>query len=472
MVTSINKLKFQETIKKQFSISGIGLHTGKKCNLTFKPAPSDFGIKFKRVDISGSPEIKAHIDNVIDTTRGTTIGNDLFQIHTVEHLLAAASGLKIDNLLIEIDNIEVPILDGSSKPFVDSFIKSGFKELDSHRVELIIDEPIIYSNPKSGIDIHIVPSDKFRITFMMDYKHPSLGTQYTSYYSIRDKFINEVAPARTFCLLSEVNNLLDLGIIKGGSLDNSLVFSDTSLSSVQIKQIVDLLDINEDNISTASGNLVNDTKLRFYNEPVRHKLLDLIGDLSLLGFPIKGHVIAARSGHYANVEFTKKISESYFKKGVNYKMVNNKKNISFDIKEVLNILPHRYPFLLIDRITNLNLGKEVHALKNVTINEPFFQGHFSGQPVMPGVLLIESMAQAGGFLVLNSIPNPESKLIYISGIDDTRFKQVVVPGDQLTIKAKLLKFKLNTCKISADIHVNKKLVAQSTFMASVVNRNT
>jgi len=472
MVTSVNKLKFQQTIKDQFSISGVGLHTGQECKVTFKPAPSNFGIKFKRIDIDDKPVIDAHIDNVIDTTRGTTIGNNLFQIHTVEHLLAAVSGLKIDNLLIEMNNVEVPILDGSAKPFVDLFIKSGFEELNSHRIELIIDEPIIYSNPKSGIDIHIVPSDKFRITFMMDYKHPSLGTQYTSYYSIRDKFINDVAPARTFCLLSEVNNLLDLGIIKGGSLDNSLVFSDTTLNDKQVGQIEASLNINKDDISISSGDLINDTELRFYNEPVRHKLLDLIGDLSLIGLPIKGHVIAARSGHHANVEFAKKISKSYFKKGVNHKMTTNNEKISFDIKEVLNILPHRYPFLLIDRIENLNPGKEVDALKNVTINEPFFQGHFPGQPVMPGVLLIESMAQAGGFLVLNSIPNPESKLIYISGIDDTRFKQIVVPGDQLAIKAKLLKFKLNTCKIASEIYVNKKLVAQSTFMASVVNRDS
>ena len=471
MVTSINKLKFQQTIKNKTSVSGIGLHTGEKCNLTFKPAPSNFGIKFKRVDIKGCPEIEAHIDNVIDATRGTTIGNNIFEVHTIEHVLAAASGLKIDNLLIEIDNIELPILDGSSKPFVDLFVESGFEELDSHRVELIIDEPIIYSNAKAGIDIHVVPSDKFRITFMMDYKHPSLGTQYTSYYSTRDKFINEVAPARTFCLLSEVNNLLDLGLIKGGSLENSLVFSDTILDADQREQIVNLLGIEEDNM-LASGDLINNTKLRFYNEPVRHKLLDLIGDLSLLGFPIRGHIIAARSGHYTNIEFAKKLSKSYFKKGTNYKMSTKKKKISFDIKEVLNILPHRYPFLLIDRINNLDPGKEVDALKNVTFNEPFFQGHFSGQPIMPGVLLIESMAQAGGFLVLNSIPNPESKLIYISGIDDTRFKKVVVPGDQLNIKAKLLKFKLNTCKISAEIYVNKELVAQSIFMASVVNRDT
>ena len=471
MVTSINKLKFQQTINNNISVSGIGLHYGEMCNVTFKPAPSNFGIKFKRVDLKGNPEIDANIDNVIDTTRGTTIGNDDFNINTIEHVLAAASGLQLDNLLIELDNIELPILDGSSRPYVDLFIQAGLKELDAHRIELVIDETITYSNPKSGIDIHVVPSDKFRITFMMDYKHPSLGTQYTSYYSIRDKFINDVAPARTFCLLSEVNGLLDLGLIKGGNLNNSLVFVDTELNKKQINKILDRLPINKDSMMV-SNVLLNNTKLRYYNEPVRHKLLDLIGDLSLLGLPIRGHIIAARSGHHTNIEFVKKISKSYFKKGINKKMSSRKQKISFDIKEILNILPHRYPFLLIDRINNLNPGEEVEALKNVTVNEPFFQGHFSGQPVMPGVLLIESMAQAGGFLVLNSIPNPESKLIYISGIDDTRFKKVVVPGDQLIIKAKLLKFRLNTCKISAKIYVNKDLVSQSTFMASVVNRST
>ena len=471
MVTSINKLKFQQTINSDISISGIGLHSGKMCNVTFKTAPSNFGIKFKRIDIKGKPQIDANIDNVIDTTRGTTIGSNDFKINTVEHLLAAASGLQIDNLLIEIDNVELPILDGSSKPYVDLFLKAGLKELESHRIELVIDETITYSNPKSGIDIHVVPSDKFRITFMMDYKHPSLGTQYTSYYSIREKFINDIAPARTFCLLSEVNSLLDLGLIKGGSLDNSLVFIDTELRKHEIDKILERLPINKDNMIASDG-LMNNAKLRYYNEPVRHKLLDLLGDLSLLGIPIRGHIIAARSGHHTNIEFVKKINKSYFNKGINKKMSSKKQKISFSIKEILNILPHRYPFLLIDRINNLNPGKEVDALKNVTVNEPFFQGHFSGQPVMPGVLLIESMAQAGGFLVLNSIPNPESKLIYISSIIDTRFKKVVVPGDQLNIKAKLLKFKLNTCKIYAEIHVNKELVAQSTFMASVVNRST
>ena len=470
MVTSLNKLKFQQTIKKEISISGVGLHTGLKVNLRLKPAPFNYGIIFKRVDLKDMPEIEASVDNVIDVTRGTSIGKNKIEVHTIEHLLAAINGLNIDNILIEIDSVELPILDGSAKPYVDLFLKVGFKELDAHRLELVIDETITYSNSKSGVDIHIVPSDKFRITFMMDYKHPSLGTQYTSYYSITEEFIKNVAPARTFCLLSEVNNLLDCDLIKGGNLDNSLVFIDKELSQSEIKKIRQKIPLDSSPIDSSEG-LLNNTKLRYYNEPVRHKLLDLLGDLCLLGMPIKGHVIAARSGHFANIELVKNIKRKYFKEGISKKMTPKKQKISFDIQEVLNILPHRYPFLLIDRIISLDAGKEVEAIKNVTFNEPYFQGHFSGQPVMPGVLLIESMAQAGGFLVLNTIPNSESKLMYISAIESTRFKKIVVPGDQLSIKAKLLKFKLNTCKIEAKIFVKKVLVAESTFLASVVNRS-
>ena len=469
MVTSTNKLKFQKTIKDKISISGIGLHTGVSSTITLKPAPENHGIKFKRIDLKGKSVIEGVVENVIDVTRGTTIGNNKFEIHTIEHLMAAISGLHIDNLLIEINNIEVPIMDGSAKPFVDLLIKAKIKEQNSHRVELVIDETITYSDSKNGIDIHVVPSDKFRINYMMDYKHPSIGTQYTSYYSIIEEFIKNVAPARTFCLLSEVNNLIECGLIKGGNLDNSLVFIDKIFNKTEIKELNKKFPfkLNLNNKNT----LLNDTDLRYYNEPVRHKLLDLLGDLSLLGIPIKGHVVAARSGHASNIEFIKNIKRKYFKKGIGEKMTKKDSKLSFNIGEVLNILPHRYPFLLIDKILDLKPAKKVKALKNVTINEPFFQGHFTNQPVMPGVLLVEAMAQAGGFLVLNTIPSPETKLMYISAIENTRFKRIVTPGDQLIINAELKKFKLNTCKISAQILVNKDIVAESTFLASVVNRD-
>ena len=468
MTVKVNKLKFQRTIDKEIYLSGKGIHTGCFSNVTLKPAASNHGIKFKRIDLNDSNPIDASIDNVIDMTRGTTLGCEDIKIHTVEHLLAAISGLEIDNVLIEVDNIEIPILDGSAIPFVDLILESGIKTLDSYKSELIIDETIRFSD--QGIDIHIVPSDKFRITFMMNYEHPSLGTQYTSFYSSKEEFVNNIAPARTFCLLSEVNELLDYGLIRGGDLNNALVFRDVELSEEDKDKIKKQLNISMDKKSKTE--LLNKTKLRFYNEPVRHKLLDLLGDVSLLGIPIRGHIIAARSGHSANIELVKMIKRKYFKNGVNEKMVTNKNKISFNIKEILNILPHRYPFLLIDKILSLNTGDKVKALKNVTINEPYFQGHFSSQPVVPGVLLIESMAQAGGFIVLNSIPNPEKKLMYISTIDKTKFKKVVVPGDQMIIEAHLIKFKLNTCKIEAYIKVNDEIVSESTFMATVVDRES
>ena len=314
MVTHLNKLKFQKTIKKEVAINGIGLHTGCSSKIFLCPASSNHGIKFQRIDLEGHPTIDALIDNVIDVTRGTSIGFKKVEVHTVEHLLAALNGLEIDNLLIKIDNVELPILDGSSKPYVDLLLESGLEEQDTHRLELIIDETITYSNSTDGVDIHIVPSDKFRITFMMDYKHPSLGTQYTSFYSIIEEFINNVAPARTFCLLSEVVNLLDCNLIKGGSLDNSLVFKDIDLSKDDIKKIMQRVNIELDSFRS-SNQLLNKTELRYYNEPVRHKLLDLLGDLCLLGVPIKGHVIAARSGHSANIELVKNIKKRYFKKG-------------------------------------------------------------------------------------------------------------------------------------------------------------
>ena len=467
MINKRQTLNFQKTINQAVSLNGIGLHTGCFSNLTIKPAPSNHGIKFKRVDINNSLTVDANIANVFSTNRGTTIGCNDFQIHTVEHLLAAISGLSVDNLLIEIDNDEIPILDGSAKPFVDILLEGEIINLNSYKQELVVDEVLKYTNSKLGVDIHLVPSDQFRITFMMNYEHLSLGAQYSSFYFSEDEFINDIAPSRTFCLLSEVKNLLDHGLIKGGSLDNSIVFRDKKLDEPDKKMIKDVLNIVVDDNSKSE--LINKTKLRFTDEPVRHKLLDLIGDLYLIGSHIKGHVVAIKSGHFSNIEFVK-IINSHLNKGVNHKMTNIDGKITFDIKELLNILPHRYPFLLIDRIVCLESGSRVEAIKNVTINEPYFQGHFSNNPVVPGVLLIESMAQAGGFIVLNSISSPDTKLMYISAVEKTKFKKVVVPGDQMIIEADLVKFKLNTCKIEARIKVEDNIVAESTFLATVVDR--
>ena len=469
----LNKYQYknQQTIKKKASIKGIGLHTGVQTVATFKPAEENFGIRFKRLDLKNCPEIVADIDHVVDISRGTTIGQNDFRIHTVEHILAAICGLQIDNILIELTEKEPPVMDGSAKPFVDVLLEAGIQKQRASRDELIIDQAITYNDAKRGIDIHILPSDKFRVTFMTDYNVESLGTQYTAMYSLEDDFVNQFAPSRTFCLFSEIVTLNNEGLIKGGSLDNAIVFLDDKIEKKEIKKLRKLFKIKDD-IHIGKNGVLNGTKLRFANEPVRHKVLDLIGDMALLGIPVRGHIIAARSGHAANVELVKKIKKTYAKKLILSNKQRNTSEVSFDVASLMKILPHRYPLLLIDRITGLEPGKVVHAIKNVSINEPFFQGHFPGQPVMPGVLILEAMAQAGGFLVLNSIENPEDKLMYFTGINHSRFKRTVTPGDQVVFEVKLDKFRLGTCKIHGIATVDGVQVAEGEILASVVNRES
>jgi len=461
----------QTTLKKNISISGVGLHTGVDSTATFKPAPENFGIRFKRLDLENCPEIMADIDHVIDISRGTTIGLNNFRIHTVEHILSAIFGLQIDNILIELTEKEPPVMDGSAIPFVDVLLKAGIKTQDTIRDELIIDKTITYTDPDGEVDIHILPSDKFRVTFMTDYKVKSLGTQYTAMYSLEEDFVEEFAPSRTYCLFSEIITLNNLGLIKGGRMDNAVVFVDKEFEEKEVNNLKKLFNL-EDDFFVGDNGILNGTELRFTNEPVRHKVVDLIGDFALLGIPIRGHVIAAKSGHATNVELVKKIKKTYSKKLALRKKQQEGPQMTFDIESLMKILPHRYPFLLIDRIIALDPGKIVHAIKNVTINEPFFQGHFPGQPIFPGVLILEAMAQAGGFLVLNSIDNPESKLMYFTGINKSRFKKTVIPGDQMYFEVTLDKFRLGTCKISGTAKVNDIIVAEAEMMASVVDRRS
>ena len=348
-------------------------------------------------------------------------------------------------------------------------IKAGIKTQDALRDELVIDKTITYTDPEREVDIHILPSDKFRVTFMTDYKVKSLGTQYTAMYSLEDDFVEQFAPSRTFCLFSEIIELNNLGLIKGGSLDNAVVFVDKEVEEKEMNDLKKIFNLKGEFFIGENG-ILNGTKLRFPNEPVRHKVVDLIGDIALLGIPIRGHIIAARSGHATNVELVKKIKNTYSKKLALRKKQREEPQMTFDVESLMKILPHRYPFLLIDRILALDPGKIVHAIKNVTINEPFFQGHFPGQPVFPGVLILEAMAQAGGFLVLNSIDNPESKLMYFTGINKSRFKKTVIPGDQMHLEVTLDKFRLGTCKISGTAKVNDIIVAEAEMMASVVDR--
>lgn len=459
----------QRTIKSPVTLSGIGLHTGKECTMTFKPAAIDAGACFIRVDLPDSPRIEADIDNVVDIARGTTLAVGDARVYTVEHVLAALAGLEIDNIDIELSDNEPPVMDGSSAPFVEKLLDAGIIDQDADKRFIQIDEPLSYSEPERGVDIVVTPSTDLRITFLVDYKNPALGTQYTSLVNLEDEFISEFAPARTFCFLSEVEQLKEMGLIKGGSLENAVVIVDTRDGQSEVERIKKAFDL-KGKVFVGDSGIVNDVKLRFPNEPVRHKALDLLGDLYLVGAPIRGHILAARSGHKANVELARKIRKLQTKKELRSKYQKPGSEIFMDINSILKMIPHRYPFLLIDRIIDLDPGKHVVAIKNVSINEPFFQGHFPDHPIMPGVLILESLAQAGGALLLNAITDQENKIVYFMSINNVKFRKPVVPGDQLRLELDLVTFRRNTCKMSGSAFVGETLVASADFVAVVVDR--
>ncbi len=463
-------IKFQRTIGSQTSCIGVGLHTGVESKITFKPAPENFGIRFKRMDVEGCPEIRADIDHVVDISRGTTIEENGVRIHTVEHALASCVGIGLDNILIELTEKEPPVMDGSSIDFVEALLKAGIVKQESPRNYLHIDEAVGYTDSERGVDIHIMPSDQFRITFMIDYKFRTLGTQFTTLDQVEKNFAKDIAPARTFCFLSEVETLKENGLIKGGNLDNAVVIVDKEIDQSEADNLKDLFGIKR-KISLGANGTLNGTKLRYDNEPVRHKALDLIGDLALLGMPLQGHIIASKSGHAANVELVKRIKKVYEKKILQQKFQRNlNSDFMFDINSILNLLPHRYPFVLVDRIVDITPGEKLTAIKNVTINEPFFQGHFANQPVMPGVLVLESMAQAGAFLVLNNIDDPMKKNMFFSALSDSKFRHPIIPGDQLRLEMSLAKFKLGTALLVGKGYVGDKLVAEGKLKATVVDR--
>ncbi len=446
------------------------MHTGNKTTITFKPAPVNTGIIFKRVDIKDSPEVKADIDHVIDISRGTTIGIGDVKIHTVEHVLAAISGLEIDNIICEVDGNEPPVGDGSALPFVEVLLKAGIIEQEALRDYLIIDKTITYSDPDRGIDIVVFPSDEFRITFMVDYQNPALGTQYTSMYSLHEEFATEFAAARTFCFLHEVEELWKAGLIQGGNVDNALVIIDREMDDKELSDLRNLFGIDQ-TVSLSKNGILNGKELRYYNEPVRHKALDLIGDLALLGVPIKAHVMAARSGHAANAELVKMIRKEYEKKLIRKKYQSgDAKGVFLDTEAIMKILPHRYPFLLVDRIIDLVPGEHVIGEKSVTMNEPFFPGHFPGKPIMPGVLIIEAMAQTGGILLLNAQTDPSEKLVFFTGIDNVRFRRTVVPGDTLRFEVEMGAMRRSMAKVYGRAYVGDQLAAEAELMAAIIDR--
>uniref|UniRef100_Q3AU85 Multifunctional fusion protein n=1 Tax=Chlorobium chlorochromatii (strain CaD3) TaxID=340177 RepID=Q3AU85_CHLCH len=462
----------QRTIKSEVSLCGTGLHTGEQCTITFKPAPVNYGYRFIRNDVENSPEIPALIDNVTDVLRGTTIGVNGVKVHTTEHVLAALYGLQIDNCRIEMSGPEPPVMDGSSHPFAEVLLQAGFVEQNEPKNYLVIDETIEYHDSKNSVDIVALPLDGFRATVMVDYKNPALGSQHSGLFDLDKEFFAEFAPCRTFCFLSEVEALANQGIIKGGDVDNALVIVDKRMEKIELTDLGKKLGINGENLSLGSNGILNNRQLRFNNEPARHKLLDMLGDIALLGMPIKAQLLAARPGHASNVEFVKQLKKYADRNQLARKYQHEKKaGVIFDINAIQNILPHRYPFLLIDKITEFKLDEKIVSIKNVTMNEPFFQGHFPGNPIMPGVLILEAMAQTGGIMMLNGNDNIKESVVYFMGIDKARFRKPVLPGDTLVIEAVMTNKRRTVCQFDAKAYVQGELVCEASLMATVVAKN-
>ena len=459
----------QQTILKSVSLKGVGIHSGNEVNLTFKPAEDNFGYAFCRMDMPNKPIIEADINYVVNTKRGTTLEKDGINIQTSEHVLAALVGLEIDNVLIELDSAEPPIMDGSSKFFVEALIKAGIKEQSEDRVEYIVKDVISYYDEDSGSDITVIPSKFYEITTMVDFGTKILGTQNATMKKL-SQFKTDFADARTFSFLHEIEMLLDNGLIKGGDINNAIVYVDKELSEETMLKLRKVF--NTDKLAVQSNGILDNLTLHYPNEAARHKLLDVIGDLALIGTRIKGKVIANKPGHYVNTMFAKRLASI---------IKNEKRNVApvvdlskppvMDVNQIMKILPHRPPFLLVDKILEIS-DKHIIGLKNVTINEEFFNGHFPEKPIMPGVLQIEAMAQAGGVLILNTVSDPENYLTFFAKIENAKFKYPVVPGDTLIFKCELLSpLRRGIVHMKARAFVEGKLTSEAELTAKII-RNT
>jgi UDP-3-O-[3-hydroxymyristoyl] N-acetylglucosamine deacetylase/3-hydroxyacyl-[acyl-carrier-protein] dehydratase len=461
--------KKQKTIAKEVSLEGIGLHTGQDVKMTFKPAPVNNGFTFKRVDLEGEPIIEASAKYVTTTERGTNLEKNGVKIHTSEHVLAAAVGLDLDNLIIELDAAEPPIMDGSSKFFIEALEDADSREQEAFVNEFVVEEIISYKDETTGSEMVLMPADSYEVTTMVDFGTKVLGTQNATLKKMSD-FKDEISEARTFSFLHEIETLLKHDLIKGGDLNNAIVYVDKEVSEETFDKLKKVF--NKDKVSVKPNGILDNLSLRWPNEAARHKLLDVVGDLALAGTRIRGKVIATKPGHGINTQFAKKIQEIVKRnKRNNVPKYDLSQKPLMDIHQIMDILPHRPPFLLIDRI--LELTKEsVVGMKNVTMNENFFVGHFPEAPVMPGVLQVEAMAQCGGVLVLSTVPDPENYLTYFMKMENVKFKQKVLPGDTLIFKCDLITpIRRGICHMQAYAYANNKLVAEAQLMAQIAKKN-
>ncbi len=460
----------QQTLKGSVTLQGVGLHTGEKVTMTMKPANAGFGIRFQRIDLPDKPVVKADCDYVVDTSRGTTIEYNGARVSTIEHTLSALVGMGIDNVLIELDGPEVPILDGSARLFIDAIESVGIQELEAKRIVYTIDSNIHYYDPVKNVDMLAVPSNEYQITTLIDFNSPVLGTQHATLKHISE-FRDEIGPCRTFCFLHELEYLLDNNLIKGGDLSNAIVVVDKVVSQEELNHLAKVF--NKQKIEVKQEGILNNIQMHFPNEPARHKLLDVVGDLALVGYSIKAHIIASRPGHASNVEFAKRIKH-FIKRNKHLSDIPHydpSQQAIYDINQISKVLPHRFPFLLVDKIIELS-DNHVVGIKNVTCNEHFFEGHFPGNPIMPGVLQIEALAQAGGILALNNYSDRENYDTLFIKIDKAKFKQKVIPGDTLILKLELLNpIRRGICEMRGTAYVGNKLATEAELVAQIVRKD-